>query len=56
MRLMLSVLASIPSPSSNAIHIGGLQLRAYGLMIAIGVVVAVWLANKRLLAAGRPPH
>ena len=45
---VLAVLASIPSPSSNAIHIGGLQLRAYGLMIALGVVAAVWLADKRL--------
>jgi phosphatidylglycerol---prolipoprotein diacylglyceryl transferase len=52
---MLSVLASIPSPSSNAIHIGGLQLRAYGLMIAMGVVAAVWLANKRWVAAGGDP-
>ena len=49
---MLSVLASIPSPDSNAIHIGGLQLRAYGLMIALGVVAAVWLANRRWIAAG----
>ncbi len=52
---MLSVLASIPSPGSNAIHIGGLQLRAYGLMIAIGVVAAVWLANRRWIAAGGSP-
>ncbi len=52
---MLSVLASIPSPSSNAIHVGGLQLRAYGLMIAIGVVTAVWLANKRWVSAGGDP-
>ena len=39
MRLVWSpvVLASFPSPSSNAIHIGDLQLRAYGLMIALGV-------------------
>jgi prolipoprotein diacylglyceryl transferase len=41
------VLASFPSPSSNAIHIGDLQLRAYGLMIALGVFAAVWLAQKR---------
>ena len=40
--------ASIPSPSSNAIHIGPLQLRAYGLMIALGVIAAVWLAGRRL--------
>jgi prolipoprotein diacylglyceryl transferase len=43
----LAVLASFPSPSSNAIHIGDLQLRAYGLMIALGVFAAVWLSQKR---------
>jgi prolipoprotein diacylglyceryl transferase len=43
----LVVLASFPSPSSNAIHIGDLQLRAYGLMIALGVFAAVWLSQKR---------
>jgi prolipoprotein diacylglyceryl transferase len=42
------VLASIPSPSSGAIHIGPLQLRAYGLMIALGVVAAVWLTGRRV--------
>jgi len=52
---VLSVLASIPSPSSNAIHFGPFQLRAYGLMIAIGVVAAVWLANRRWIAAGGDP-
>ena len=41
------MLASFPSPSSNAIHIGDLQLRAYGLMIAFGVFAAVWLSQKR---------
>ncbi|HUP74731.1 MAG TPA: prolipoprotein diacylglyceryl transferase [Acidimicrobiales bacterium] len=41
------MLASFPSPSSNAIHIGDLQLRAYGLMIALGVFAAVWLSQKR---------
>ena len=49
MRLVWSivVLASFPSPSSNAIHIGDLQLRAYGLMIAFGVFAAVWLSQRR---------
>ena len=44
--------ASIPSPSNGTIHIGPLQLRAYGLMIALGVLAAVWLAGRRLGAAG----
>jgi prolipoprotein diacylglyceryl transferase len=49
-------LASLPSPGDNAIHIGPLQLRAYGLMIALGVVVAARIFGKRLryLGVGRP--
>jgi prolipoprotein diacylglyceryl transferase len=49
---VLAVLASIPSPSSGAIPIGPLQLRAYGLMIALGVVAAVWLTGRRFEAKG----
>jgi prolipoprotein diacylglyceryl transferase len=44
-----ALLASIPSPDSGAIHIGPLQLRAYGLMIALGVIAAVWLTGKRIV-------
>jgi len=44
-----AALAFIPSPDSGAIHIGPLQLRAYGLMIALGVIAAVWLTGKRLV-------
>jgi prolipoprotein diacylglyceryl transferase len=43
----LGALASIPSPSSPSISIGPLDLRAYGLMIALGVVAAVWLSQRR---------
>jgi prolipoprotein diacylglyceryl transferase len=46
------VLASIPSPGSGALHIGPLQLRAYGLMIALGVIAAVWLTGRRMRTAG----
>jgi len=46
------LLAAIPSPSDNAIHLGPLQLRAYGLMIALGVLAAVWLASKRFVQLG----
>ena len=57
MRLVWSlvVLASFASPSSNAIHIGDLQLRAYGLMIALGVFAAVWLSQKRCPARNIDP-
>ncbi|MEZ5259476.1 MAG: prolipoprotein diacylglyceryl transferase [Ilumatobacteraceae bacterium] len=45
-------LASIPSPSSGALHLGPLQLRAYGLMIALGVLAAVWMFGRRLEERG----
>jgi prolipoprotein diacylglyceryl transferase len=44
------VIASIPSPSFNSLELGPLQLNLYGLMIAIGVVAAVWLFGRRLEA------
>ena len=44
--------ASIPSPSNGTISLGPLNLRAYGLMIALGVLAAVWLAGRRLEARG----
>lgn len=46
------LLAALPSPSSNEIVLGPLHLRAYGLMIAIGVIVAVWIAQRRWEARG----
>jgi prolipoprotein diacylglyceryl transferase len=49
------VLASIPSPGSNSIDLGGLELRAYGIMIAIGVLVAVWLTQRRWAERGGDP-
>ena len=44
--------ASIPSPSSGTLTIGPLNLNAYGLMIALGVVAAVWLFGRRLEQKG----
>ena len=49
------LLASIPSPSSNGIQIGPLNLRAYGLFIALGVFAAVWLTDRRWRARGGAP-
>jgi prolipoprotein diacylglyceryl transferase len=48
----VSFLSSIPSPSDGVLDIGPLSIHAYGLMIAIGVVAAVWLAGRRMEAAG----
>jgi prolipoprotein diacylglyceryl transferase len=52
---VLAVLASIPSPPDNGISIGPLELRAYGLAIAIGVLVAVEIARRRWAAHGGDP-
>ena len=41
------MLASLPSPSDGTLDIGPLELRAYGLMIALGVLAAVRLASAR---------
>jgi prolipoprotein diacylglyceryl transferase len=49
------LLASIPSPPSNGISIGPLELRAYGLAIAIGVLAAVGIARRRWAAQGGDP-
>ena len=53
---MLTFLASIPSPGSKAIELGPLSLRAYGLMIALGVLAAVELARRRFAAKGLDPE
>ncbi len=49
---MASWIASIPSPSDGVFSIGPLDIHAYGLMIALGVVAAVALSGRRLEAAG----
>jgi prolipoprotein diacylglyceryl transferase len=46
------VLASIPSPSSASISIGPVEIRAYGLMIALGVIAAVWMLGRRFEQKG----
>jgi prolipoprotein diacylglyceryl transferase len=53
---MLTILASIPSPSSNQLEIGPLNLRFYGLTIAFGVLAAVWLSQRRWEARGGDPE
>lgn len=47
---------SIPSPGSDSLDIGSLELRAYGLMIALGVLAAAWLFARRFTQRGHPPE
>lgn len=49
---MTAMFNSLPSPSAGSIQIFSLRFNAYGLMIALGVVAAVWLFKKRLLERG----
>ncbi len=44
--------ASIPSPSDGVIHLGPVPLHMYGLMIALGVVVAAKVGRTRYVKRG----
>ncbi len=46
------LVGSIPSPSFNDLELGPLRLNIYGLLIAAGVVAAVWLFGRRLEQRG----
>lgn len=54
--MMVSLVASIPSPPSNAISLGPIDLRAYGFLIALGVLAGVWLSSRRLAEFGLNPE
>jgi prolipoprotein diacylglyceryl transferase len=48
-------LASIPSPGQGVWHIGGFPVRGYALCIILGVIVAVWVGDRRWVARGGFP-
>ncbi|MFF4239550.1 prolipoprotein diacylglyceryl transferase [Actinomadura geliboluensis] len=48
-------LASIPSPSQGVWELGPVPIRAYALMIILGIVAAVWLGERRWAAKGGTP-
>jgi prolipoprotein diacylglyceryl transferase len=50
-----TLLGAIPSPPGNTIGLGPLQLRAYGLMIAVGALAGLWIAQRRWAARGGDP-
>ncbi len=49
------LLASIPSPEEGVWYLGPVPLRAYALCIVAGVVVCLWLGERRWRARGGPP-
>lgn len=44
---MSGLLTSIPSPSRSYISLGPLDIRAYGVAIAVSVLVALWITSRR---------
>lgn len=44
--------ASIPSPPQGVWWIGPIPLRAYGILIVTGMIVATWIARRRYIARG----
>ena len=47
-----TVLASIPSPSTNGFHIGPLFIHAYGLAYVVAVAAAIFITRRRWEALG----
>ena len=47
-----TIFSSIPSPDQGVWNIGPVPVRAYALLIIVGIVVAVWWGNKRYVARG----
>jgi prolipoprotein diacylglyceryl transferase len=51
----VSLLGFIPSPSKGILHLGPIPLHAYGLALAVGVLVAAMVAERRWEARGGKP-
>lgn len=52
---VVTVLASLPSPSQGVWHLGPIPIRAYALCIIAGIAVAIWLTRRRWAARGGDP-
>ena len=48
-------LAYIPSPRQGVWHLGPIPIRAYALCIIVGILVAVWVGERRWVARGGQP-
>lgn len=52
---MTPVPTFIPSPSQGVWYLGPIPIRAYALLIILGIVVAVWWGGRRYVARGGQP-
>jgi prolipoprotein diacylglyceryl transferase len=53
--VLTTLSSSIPSPPEDVWHLGPIPIRAYALAILAGILVAIWLGNKRWIARGGEP-
>ena len=52
MRSAVTLLASIPSPSSGTLDIGPLTIHMYGLMLLAGIAACIFITGRRWVARG----
>ena len=52
---LVDLVAEIPSPTTGVWWIGPLPVRGYALSILAGIIVAAWIAQRRLVARGGTP-
>ncbi len=52
MTLAEHLLAFIPSPSGGVVHVGPLTIRGYGIMLLLGILVAVYVSGKLWVRQG----
>ena len=50
--LSISLLASIPSPSTGTLDVGPITIHMYGLMLLAGIAACIWLAGVRWVRRG----
>lgn len=50
----MTFFASIPSPEISYIDLGPLRIHFYALFILLGIAIAVWFTDKRLVRRGAP--
>jgi prolipoprotein diacylglyceryl transferase len=50
-----SALASLPSPTTGVWHLGPVPVRAYALCILTGIILAIWLGDRRWQDRGGRP-
>lgn len=54
--MSISTLAVIPSPPQGVWYLGPIPLRAYALCIIVGIIIAIWVGQKRYQQRGGDPN